>query len=212
MGDDKPYKEGRGVSSGQLNRTHQAATRGSQPPNSMRLPYGTYGRERRGSSGSEVKFAKLDATLNAGSSCEASIWTGDPLADSGNNVTVNDWWLPATESLPSGTKIGITNISGKWYVFCAWVTKTIVTDVTISDGKLKKKTASIVVFWAGSDSAWSAGVDVLAASDLDEKAIVTDLQVSGTTLQKKTLTGKIYNPDDNAESGWTTWHTGAEGE
>ena len=63
-----------------------------------------------------TKFAKLDATLNAGSSCEASIWSGDPLADSGDNVTVNDWLLGGGESLASGTKVVIEFISGKWYV------------------------------------------------------------------------------------------------
>ncbi len=61
-------------------------------------------------------FAKLDATLNAGSSCEASIWSGDPLADSGANETVYDWFLESGMKLVSGVKVMLTMISGKWYV------------------------------------------------------------------------------------------------
>jgi hypothetical protein len=87
---------------------------------------------------------------------------------------------------------------------------TVVTDVTISGGKLKKKTKTIGVFYAGTESAWSTGVDVLNEDDLDEVTFVTNLQVSGTTLQKKTRTVIAYNPDENAESDWTTWHTGTE--
>ncbi len=63
-----------------------------------------------------TQFAKLDATLNAGSSCEASIWSGDPLADSGDNETVYDWFLESGMKLESGVKVMLTMISGKWYV------------------------------------------------------------------------------------------------
>jgi len=157
-----------------------------------------------------VRFAKLDEALEAGSSATASIWSGDTLADSGDNVEVYDWWLPTGEELASGAKIAITQISGKWYVVCAWVTKTVVVDVDIYEGKLRKKTASIIVFYSSADSAFSTGDDIFPSSDWTEKAYVTDLQVSGTTLQKKTVTGKIYNPDSNSESAWTTWHTGTE--
>jgi hypothetical protein len=89
-----------------------------------------------GGGSSIVKFAKLDATLSAGSSCAASIWSGDPLADSGDNENVYDWWLPSGGELPATTKVAIFSNDGKWYVLCAWVTKTIVTDVTISGGTL----------------------------------------------------------------------------
>ena len=63
-----------------------------------------------------VKFAKLDADLNAGSSCTASIWVGDPLADTGDNQTVYDWFLETGYKLESGAKVMLTLMSGKWYV------------------------------------------------------------------------------------------------
>ena len=69
--------------------------------------------------GDFVKFARLNGTLYAGGSVSAAIWDGDPLADSSDDVTVYDWWLPSGESLASGTKIAMTQISGKWYVVCA---------------------------------------------------------------------------------------------
>ena len=65
---------------------------------------------------SATKFAKLDADQNQGSSCTASIWSGDPLADSGNNETVYDWFLESSMKLSSGSKVVLTRISGKWYV------------------------------------------------------------------------------------------------
>ncbi len=72
-----------------------------------------------GGGGNILKFAKLDATLDAGSSCQASVWEGDPLADSGDNLTVNDWLLGTGESLASGTKVVILLVSGNWYVIQA---------------------------------------------------------------------------------------------
>ena len=68
-----------------------------------------------GGGGGDVKFAKLDATLHAGGSCTASIWSGDPLADSGNDETVYDWFLESGMKLESGVKVRVTLYSGKWY-------------------------------------------------------------------------------------------------
>jgi len=65
---------------------------------------------------SSVQFAKLDEDLDAGDSGEASIWSGDPLADSGDTVTVYDWFLEADMKLESGVKVMLTPISGKLYV------------------------------------------------------------------------------------------------
>jgi hypothetical protein len=97
---------------------------------------------------------------------------------------------------------------GGWEVYLIYSTVTVVTDVTISGGKLKKKTKTVGVFYAGTESDWSAGTDVHESADYDEITFMTNVQVSGTTLQKKTRTVKAYNPDSNAESDWSTWHTG----
>lgn len=99
---------------------------------------------------------------------------------------------------------------GGWEVYLVYSTVTVVTDVTISNRKLKKKTKTIGVFYAGTESDWSAGVNVLDSDDLDEITFMTNVQVSGTTLQKKTRKIIAYNPDGNDESDWSTWHTGTE--
>ncbi len=72
-----------------------------------------------GGGGNILKLAKLNAALSAGSSCQASVWEGDPLADSGDDLTVNDWLLGTGESLDSGTKVVILLVSGNWYVIQA---------------------------------------------------------------------------------------------
>lgn len=57
--------------------------------------------------------------------------------------------------------------------------------------------------WNQEDEQWEAyqmkGIEITA---------VTDLQVSGTTIQKKTRA--VYVPSGADESAWTTWHTGTE--
>ncbi len=72
-----------------------------------------------GGGGNILKLAKLNTSLSAGGSCEASVWEGDPLVDSGDDVTVNDWLLGTGESLDSGTKVVILLVSGNWYVIQA---------------------------------------------------------------------------------------------
>ena len=65
---------------------------------------------------SGIKFAVLDTKLDAGDSCEASIWSGDPLADTDDNETVYDWFLEAGMKLESGSRVSLTPVSGKLYV------------------------------------------------------------------------------------------------
>jgi hypothetical protein len=48
-----------------------------------------------------------------------SIWANDPLADTGDTVTVNDWFLSSGESIASGTKVKAEWYCGKWYVTAA---------------------------------------------------------------------------------------------
>ncbi len=123
MADNKPYKEGQGVSAGKLNRMHQAAIRDSQPPNSMRLPYGTFGRAGKG--GIAIKFAVLDEAMTTDGGkigeAEATVWAGDPLAatDPVETITVHNWLLGASETLASGTRIVVIKLHGKWYVIQA---------------------------------------------------------------------------------------------
>ena len=45
-----------------------------------------------------------------------SIWAGDPLADTGDNITVNDWFLGTGGSIASTTKVRAERYAGKWYV------------------------------------------------------------------------------------------------
>lgn len=62
---------------------------------------------------------KLDADLNQGSSATVSIWDGDPLADTGRNVTGYDWMLDSGKKLATGTKVWLVWRTGKWYVIQA---------------------------------------------------------------------------------------------
>jgi hypothetical protein len=59
---------------------------------------------------------KLDGDLAAGSSATMSIWEGSTLADSGRDITVYDWFLPAGKKLASGARVAAVWNSGKWYV------------------------------------------------------------------------------------------------
>ena len=45
-----------------------------------------------------------------------SIWARDPLADTGDDITVYDWFLATGQSLAAGTKVKVEFYSGKWYV------------------------------------------------------------------------------------------------
>jgi hypothetical protein len=45
-----------------------------------------------------------------------SIWEGAPLADSGRNVTVYDWFLASGKKIASGARVAAVWNSGKWYV------------------------------------------------------------------------------------------------
>ena len=74
---------------------------------------------RLGCSAGNLKLAKLNSTLDVGSTCKASIWSGDPLTDSGDDLDVYDWLLGAGESLDAGTKVVIALLSDKWYVIQA---------------------------------------------------------------------------------------------
>lgn len=62
------------------------------------------------------QWGKLDGSLSVGGSATVSIWAGDPLADTGDNVTAHDWLLETGDSLDAETKVKIEFISTKWYV------------------------------------------------------------------------------------------------
>ncbi len=63
----------------------------------------------------DILFGKLDGDLNEGSSAVMSIWDDDPLADTGKNITVHDWFLQSGETLDSGKKVKAELYGGKWY-------------------------------------------------------------------------------------------------
>lgn len=63
-----------------------------------------------------AKFATLNGDLLTGGSAEASILSGAPLADSGNDATVYDCFLEAGMKLASGARVMLTPQSGRWYV------------------------------------------------------------------------------------------------
>lgn len=64
-------------------------------------------------------FGKLDGILEAGGSQTLSVWDGAPLADSGENVTVYDWFLEAAAEMASGTKCKAVWYCGRWYADAA---------------------------------------------------------------------------------------------
>lgn len=64
-------------------------------------------------------FGKLDGSLSEGSSATMSIWAGDPLVDTTDNITVYDWFLGSGESIDSGKKVKVEFYSDKWYVTAA---------------------------------------------------------------------------------------------
>lgn len=47
------------------------------------------------------------------------------------------------------------------------------------------------------------GISGFDPDDFTEVTLVTDVQFNGTNFQKKTLTCKVYNPDENSVSEWT---------
>lgn len=67
----------------------------------------------------QVLLGILDESLSQGSSTTMSVYQGDPLADTGVDITVYDWFLGSGESIASGKKIKAEFICGKWYVTAA---------------------------------------------------------------------------------------------
>jgi len=158
-----------------------------------------------GGGGSGIVLATLDGPLAAGSTADATMEVGGSAT-----VEVNDWWLPTGESLAVDTKVGIAKIEGDWYVVCAWIEKTVVTDITFSEGVITVKKAKIVVFWAGADDAGTAinTSDFLTEDDMTSITVVTSVAVSGTTLTKDTRTAKVLDP--GTPTTGTVYHTGTE--
>jgi len=79
-------------------------------------------RERRGRWGGNYftpKLGKLDGSLAQGGSVTMSVWAGDPLADTGDDITAYDWFLKTGESLPANTKCKAEFLCGKWRVTVA---------------------------------------------------------------------------------------------
>ncbi len=66
-----------------------------------------------------VVFGKLDGILTDGGSIAMSVWSGAPLADSGDTVTVYDWFLESGGTLASGTKCKAVWYHGRLYVTAA---------------------------------------------------------------------------------------------
>lgn len=117
-------------------------------------------RPRRGKH--NVIFGKLDGALTQGGSATMSVWTDDPLADSGRNVTVYDWFLGDGEELAAGKKVKAEFICGKWYA--TWwesgaeaETQTVMTNFQVdgANQKLQKKTRSVKLKPAGDESGWT---------------------------------------------------------
>ncbi len=55
----------------------------------------------------------LDEILNAGGSARATVWDGNPLAETERKEIVYDM---ANEPIPVGTKVKVDLVEGKWYV------------------------------------------------------------------------------------------------
>ena len=68
----------------------------------------------------QILHGKLDGDLNSGSSATMSVWADDPLADTGDNVTIYDSstlpFITAAYKIPSGRAVTATHKSGKWYL------------------------------------------------------------------------------------------------
>lgn len=71
-----------------------------------------------GEEGPRFDWGKLDGALAAGGSATVSIWRGDPLADTGENVTAHAPPLLTAGSIASGNWVRVTWYphSSKWYV------------------------------------------------------------------------------------------------
>jgi len=70
-------------------------------------------------SGFDIAFGKLDGELARDSSATMSVWAGSTLADTGDNITVNDWLLSTGDSLATATKCVAVKYHTKWYVIAA---------------------------------------------------------------------------------------------
>jgi hypothetical protein len=66
--------------------------------------------------GSKIVFGILSGVLNQGSTATMDVYAGSPLADTGENITVKDWFLGSGETLDIGTKIIATKVGDTYYV------------------------------------------------------------------------------------------------
>lgn len=107
-----------------------------------------------------ILLGTLDGTLSQGSSATMNVYDGDPLADSGDDITVYDWLLPSGESLAGATKVVAFRKSGKWYVIqYQWdpepVEVSVITDIQHANGYIQVKTRTLYVTDAEDESGWT---------------------------------------------------------
>ncbi|HUT88308.1 MAG TPA: hypothetical protein VMY37_02325 [Thermoguttaceae bacterium] len=155
-------------------------------------------------------WGKLDDALAYNGTATVSIWSDDLSEDTGVDVE-------GVKPPPSMTASGVGPIAsdswvrirrradGVWYVDHALAKKTVVTSLQFASGKLQKKTTDVLVFVAGTESAW---VDIDGQSSITTEDVLTDFQVSGLTLQTKSRS--VYVNPAAAETDWVTEHTGTE--
>ena len=64
-----------------------------------------------------VKVGILDALLTPIGEVDMSVYTGDPLVDSGEKIPVRGWLLGASgQSIPPNTRVKAEFLEGAWYV------------------------------------------------------------------------------------------------
>lgn len=156
-------------------------------------------------------WGKLDDNLSAGSSQTASIWLGDPLADSTINVTTHAPPVFASGTIDKAKWVEVTwkPAYNKFYV-TDWqdarttTTLTVVTDYQYdtSTNKFQKKTSELTVVGTATASGWT---DVHTATT---HTVVSDYYVDGANakFQKKTIS--LTTLEEGSESGWIDVHTG----
>ena len=104
-----------------------------------------------------IHWGKLDAALTYGDTTGVvvSIWRGNPLADSGEDIpgVLPPAWLTEGQ-FDSGDWVVIQRIDGRWYANAGEVQQ-VVTDFQVSGLTLQIKTRDVVIIPAGDESAWT---------------------------------------------------------
>jgi hypothetical protein len=152
--------------------------------------------------GVKVEFAKLDEDLTDAQASTASIWKyeNNSWSDSTRNVEVVAGLQMAGVLVPSGNVVLIMKNRGTWFAVDAWTgTEDLLSDMQISGDSLQYRTIpELGMFGVTGDwQTWGTA---------EVGTFVTDLQVSGVTVQQKSRSAKTLGL--GTETDWTTWHTG----